>query len=274
LVFFLYFQVLTLKFFYFGIFRSNKNIFKAFFTLSVIVLVIFMLSRVPRHIGVILDGNRRFARRLMLKPWKGHEWGAKKIEHLLSWCREYSIPEVTFYAFSLENFSRSKEEFDRLMDIFISELSRLLKDPVLEKEDIRVQFIGRLSLFPLPLQEVMHNLMVRTAAHKTYFVTFAMAYSGRAEIIDATKRLAESVRAGTLSVEGINEDVFTRNTYLPSEPDLIIRTSGEQRTSGFLLWQGAYAELYFCPKMWPEFEKEDFLLALESYSQRKRRFGR
>ncbi|MBI4451516.1 di-trans,poly-cis-decaprenylcistransferase [Candidatus Woesearchaeota archaeon] len=234
-------------------------------------------NAVPRHVGIILDGNRRFAKRLMLKPWKGHEWGAKKVHEVLDWAFDAGIQELTLYSFSIENFDRPKEEFDYLMRIFKQELDNLLTPQELDKmrtRGVRVTFIGRTSMFDSELQEKMAALMAATANNSPRRLNMAMAYGGRAEIIDAVKKLAEQVRSGQLDVAGINEQVFAKQLYTDSEPDLVIRTSGEQRTSGFMLWQGSYAELYFCPKMWPEFEKEDFMQALAEYANRDRRFGK
>ncbi|MBW2992626.1 di-trans,poly-cis-decaprenylcistransferase [Candidatus Woesearchaeota archaeon] len=232
------------------------------------------MGKVPRHIGIILDGNRRFSRRLMLKPWMGHEWGAKKVEKVFDWAKEIGIKELTLYAFSVENFDRPKEEFDYLMGVFSKEFEKLLKDERVHKDRIRINFIGRIEMFPKEVHEKMYKLMEMTKDYDNYIVNFAMAYGGRAEIIDATKKVADKVRKGELDVEGINEEVFRKNLYLDSDPDLIIRTSGEQRISGFLLWQCSYAEFFFCPKLWPEFEKEDLLEAIEDYSNRDRRFGK
>lgn len=232
-------------------------------------------STVPRHVGFILDGNRRFAKRLMLKPWKGHEWGAKKVEQVLEWCKEKGIEEVTLYALSIENFSRPQEEFDTLMDIFRKECDALLNDERYHSDkSVRLRFIGRLWMLPKDLQEKMNQVMTKTAGNGPRTVNMAVAYGGRAEILDATKKIAEAVKTGTLDVNAINEDVFRKELYIESEPDLIIRTSGEQRTSGFLLWQGSYAELFFTEKFWPEFEKEDLEEALTVYAKRERRFGK
>ncbi len=229
----------------------------------------------PRHVGIILDGNRRFAKRLMLKPWKGHEWGAKKIEQVINWCQEKDIKELTLYAFSVENFNRPKEEFDELMRIFKEECDRLLSDERLHSEKrLRVRFIGRIWMFPSDLQERINALQEKTKDNGPYILNMAMAYGGRAEVIDATKKIATLVKEGKMSVDQINEETFSKGLYIESEPDLIIRTSGEHRTSGFLLWQGSYAELHFCPKFWPEFEKEDLEVALNDYANRERRFGK
>jgi len=226
------------------------------------------------HMGIILDGNRRFAKRLMKEPWNGHEYGAKKIEKLFEWCKELNIREITLYAFSIENFNRPKMEFDYLMDIFRKEFKRLLTDPKVYENKIKVNVIGRTQMFPEDLQEILKEVQEKTKHHDQYVVNFALAYGGRAEIIDTTRKIAQKVKEGKLNPEDINEDLFMQNLYMSSEPELIIRTSGEQRTSGFLIWQGSYSELYFCKKMWPEFEKEDLIEAIEDYKSRHRRFGK
>lgn len=229
-------------------------------------------ENVPRHVGIILDGNRRFAKKLMIKPWKGHEYGAEKIEKLLEWCKNIGIEEITLYCFSIENFNRPKEEFNYLMNLFKEEFTKLKDDPRLN--EIKVNFIGRINMFPKDVLDSMNVLMKKTKNNKPYTLNFAMAYGGRAEVIDATIKIAEQVKSGKLDVNEINEEVFEKNLYTASEPDLIIRTSGEKRTSGFLIYQGAYAELIFVDKMWPEFDKEDFVNAIKEYSNRERRFGR
>lgn len=232
---------------------------------------------VPKHIGIIMDGNRRFAKKLMLKPWKGHEWGANKVKDVLQWCRELDVKEVTLYAFSIENFNRPKEEFDYLMDLFAKEFQNLYTPEnvaQLAKDGIRVNVLGRTWMFPQHVQEALHKVINATKNNNKLIVNFAMAYGGRAEIIDATKKVAEAVKNGTLSIDAINEDVFKKQLYTESEPDLIIRTSGEQRTSGFMLWQGSYAELYFIDSYFPDLTKEQLATAIQSYSERERRYGK
>jgi tritrans,polycis-undecaprenyl-diphosphate synthase [geranylgeranyl-diphosphate specific] len=233
------------------------------------------MGKVPRHIGIIMDGNRRFARALMMKPWMGHEWGAKKVEALFSWCRELGIREVTLYAFSLENFNRPKNEFDYLMAIFRKEFSKLLEnDSRVMQEGVRINFIGRLGMFPQDVEHLMRQLIEKTKGNRNYTVNFAMAYGGRAEVVDAARRIAEQVRDGKLDLASINEEVFERNLYFPEDVDMIIRTGGEKRTSNFLPFQAAYSEWIFVDKMWPDFEKEDLMAAIEEFGQRERRFGR
>jgi tritrans,polycis-undecaprenyl-diphosphate synthase [geranylgeranyl-diphosphate specific] len=231
-------------------------------------------NKIPAHIGIIPDGNRRFAKRLMLQPWKGHEWGAKKAEALLNWCKEKGVKRVTFYAFSVENFNRPKEEFDYLMNIFSNEFDRLMKDEKIHRERMKINFIGRLHMFPKNIVDKMEKLMEITKDYDNYEINFAMGYGGRTEILDAVKNVAKLVKEGKLKVDDINEEVFEKNLYISDEPDLIIRTGGESRTSNFLMWQSSYSEWIFVDKMWPEFEKEDFEKALEDYASRERKFGR
>jgi tritrans,polycis-undecaprenyl-diphosphate synthase [geranylgeranyl-diphosphate specific] len=233
-------------------------------------------NNIPRHIGIIMDGNRRFAKRLMLKPWKGHEYGAGKVQKVMEWCEEIGCHELTLYAFSVENFDRPKEEFDHLMKIFIKEFDNLLYDEnsIVHKNKVRVNFIGRIWMFPDEVSDRMKRLMAMTAEYSDNIVNFAMAYGGRAEIIDATRKIAEQIKDGSLDVDSINEEVFMDNLYMPDEPDLVIRTSGEHRTSGFLIFQASYAELAFIDKMWPDLEKEDLLKAVSDYCSRDRRFGK
>ncbi len=233
-----------------------------------------MAEEVPRHIGIIMDGNRRFSRRLMMKPWKGHEWGAKKVGKVLEWCRDYGIRELTLYTFSVQNFNRPREEFDYLMDIFRENFDRLKDDRRIKEFGIRVNVIGRLHMFPSDIQERMCQVMEMTKDNSSYILNFAMAYGGREEVIDATRKIAEQVQAGKLNIGEINEDVFKKSLYCPDEPDLIIRTGGERRTSNFLAFQSAYSEWLFLDIMWPEFSREDFAAAISEYSSRCRRFGR
>lgn len=229
---------------------------------------------VPKHIAIILDGNRRFAKRLMLKPWKGHEWGAEKVEKLFEWCRELDIKELTLYTLSLENLNRQKEELDYLLNLFRNEFTKILSDERIDKNEVRINFIGRLWMLPADLQDIMQKIMKKTEKYGKHIVNFAMAYGGRAEIIDAAKRIAEKVKEGKIDLDKINEEVFSQHLYLESKPELIIRTGGEKRISGFLLYQGSYAEFYFIDKLWPEFEKADLVGAINDYADRERRFGR
>lgn len=233
------------------------------------------MEKVPRHVGLIMDGNRRFARRLMMKPWMGHEWGAKKVHKVLEWSKELGVKEVTFYAFSIQNFQRPEKEFHYLMDVFCKEFDNLMKEEEkLKKEGLRINFIGRLNMFPEKVHSRMLKLMEMTKDNTGYTVNFAMAYGGREEVLDAVHKIAEQIQKGELDVESINEESFAKNLYLNSEPDLIIRTGGEKRISNFLTWQNTYSELIFLDKHWPEFEKEDYITAIQEYTSRERRFGK
>jgi tritrans,polycis-undecaprenyl-diphosphate synthase [geranylgeranyl-diphosphate specific] len=232
------------------------------------------LETVPKHLGIIMDGNRRFSKKLMAKPWNGHEWGAKKLENVLDWCKDLKIKELTLYTFSIQNFNRPKQEFDYLMKLFSENFEKLKNDKRLEKNQIRINVIGRLEMFPKDVQEKLYAIMEKTKNYNRYTINFAMAYGGREEVIDATIKIAEKIKKGELDIKEINEEVFKNNLYLGSEPDLIIRTGGEKRTSNFLAFQGAYSEYIFIEKMWPEFEKEDLVKCITEYSSRKRRFGK
>ncbi len=225
-----------------------------------------------KHIGVILDGTRRFSKRLMQSPKKGHEWGYKKVKEFLTWCKEYKIKEITIYCFSLENFNRPKKEFNYLMNLFKKAFIELSKEKELKKT--KIDFIGRLWLLPKDLQKMIYKIKEETKNNKPYKVNFAIAYGGRAEIIDAAKKIAEAVKYNDLDPKDIDEKLFENYLYLNSEPDLIIRTA-ESRLSGFLLWQSSYSEIIFLPKkLWPEFTKQDFINCLKEYSNRDRRFGK
>ena len=228
----------------------------------------------PVHVGIILDGNRRFAKRLMLEPWKGHEYGKEKLKKLFEWCKEFGVRELTLYCFSMQNFNRPKKEFDYLMKIFIDAAKEALEDKRVRENKIRIRVIGRKHLLPKEVQLALARLEEATKDYDGYLINLAIAYGGREEIIDGIKKLAKDVQQGNVKVDDINEDVFKNYLYLADEPDMIIRTGGEQRTSNFLPWQSIYSEWIFLKKTWPEFEKEDFEWCLDEYARRERRFGR
>ena len=236
------------------------------------------IATLPVHVGVILDGNRRFARRLMKQPWYGHRWGAKKVREFLHWLREFGIRYATLYSLSLENLDRRpKKELEMIFRIFEMEFSKILRpDHEAHKYGVRIRIIGRVHLLPKKLQEILREVERVTRKYKNYFLNFAIAYGGKQEITDAVKKIAKGVKTGKLSLREIDEHLIEKNLYTNGQPpvDLIIRTGGEKRISNFLLWQGAYAELFFVDKMWPEFTKEDFVKILKEFSQRERRFGK
>jgi len=232
----------------------------------------------PEHIAIILDGNRRWAQNHFMNPNEGHYFGAEKTEQVLEWCLNLGVKTITLYAFSTENFKRSPEEVKEIMGLFEEKLRRILEEEAIHKHKVRVKFIGRLSLLPDVLQQWIEKVEDETKDYNDHFLNIAMAYGGRAEIVDAAKEIAQHIIEGSLSPNEINEEVFEKylyTAYLPKQdPDLIIRTSGEERLSGFLLYQSAYSELCFLDVYWPEFRLIDILRAIRTYQKRKRRFGK
>ncbi|MFT4261399.1 MAG: polyprenyl diphosphate synthase [Candidatus Woesearchaeota archaeon] len=226
----------------------------------------------PSHIGIILDGNRRFAKSLNQDVWKGHEYGYKKVLKLLEWCKEQQIKELTLYVFSIQNFNRPKKEFDYLMNLFLKASNHAFKQD--SKEDLKVTFVGRKELLPLDVRESINKIEERTKNAKSYNLNIAIAYGGREEIEDAVKKIGKSLIEGKIKLENLDQNTISQNMYLDSSPDLIIRTGGEKRTSNFLIWQSPYSEWIFLDKKWPEFEKQDFLDCLKEYSKRERRHGK
>ncbi len=230
----------------------------------------------PQHIAVIMDGNRRLARKLGSPPWVGHRLGARKLEEFLEWCVQLGIKTVTTYAFSTENFSRPKEEVERLFDIFEEYFYKVAEDERIHKNRVKIKAIGKVERFPERVRKAIAYAEERTKHYDNLLLNVAVAYGGRQEIVDAFRKMAEKIERGEMSSSEISEATIAQHLYTNGtpDPDLIIRTSGEERISGFLLWQSAYAELYFCETYWPEFRKIDFLRALRTYQQRQRRFGR
>jgi len=231
----------------------------------------------PEHIAIILDGNRRWASDKALNPWSGHEKGAEKVEQLIDWCIKLDVKSITIYAFSTENFGRSKGEVGEIMRIAGENFTKILTDERVHKNKIRVKVIGRVNLLPESLQQLIRDMEKSTQYYNQHFLNFAFAYGGRAEIVDAARKIAEKVHAGKLSPDKVDEETFAQYLYtshLPKqEPDLIIRTSGEERLSGFLLWQSAYSELCFLDAYWPDFRLIDLLRAVRTFQNRKRRYG-
>ena len=199
----------------------------------------------PTHIAIILDGNRRFAKRLMLKPWKGHEYGREKVEKLMDWVKELGIKQLTFYALSVENIkTRPKKELNYLLNLMGDAFKKLEKDSKPEKNKIKIRFIGNLSLLPKDLREQCKRLEKQTEKIKDYIINFCIAYGGRQEIIEAIKKIIKK----KIKPEKINENIIKQNLYLQEEPDIILRTGGEVRTSNFLPFQSAYSEIIFLTK--------------------------
>jgi tritrans,polycis-undecaprenyl-diphosphate synthase [geranylgeranyl-diphosphate specific] len=232
----------------------------------------------PEHVAIILDGNRRWAAQKALIPWIGHRRGANKIDDLMNWCMELDVKFMTLYAFSTENFRRPKKEVEEIMKLIEEKLYAILENERIHENKIRVKAIGRVDLLPKSIQEVIKRVEEATSLYNDRFLNVALAYGGRAEIVDATKKIANKVKNGELKTEKINEKLFEKYLYTAHMPrqdaDLIIRTSGEERLSGFLSWQSAYSELCFVDVNWPDFRYIDILRAVRTYQRRKRRFGK
>ena len=239
-----------------------------------------LLGPAPQHLGVILDGNRRFAKALNLPVAEGHKYGAKKVKDLLRWCIEFKIPVVTVWGFSTQNFSRDAAEVQALMDLIVEQANAMRVDEDFKKNDIRVKVIGRVDQMPPEAREALSKLETSTAERKGMLVQLALGYGGREEIVDAAKAyLSTAEKAGKSlhdAIGGLTEETLSTHLYSGDvpDPDFIIRTSGEVRLSGFLLWQAAYSEYYFLDVNWPAFRRIDFLRALRSFQQRQRRFGK
>jgi tritrans,polycis-undecaprenyl-diphosphate synthase [geranylgeranyl-diphosphate specific] len=235
-------------------------------------------SAPPDHIGIILDGNRRWAVTNNIPVEFEHEQGADIAEKLLDWCHELHIRSITLYVFSTENLTRTPKEIQELFNVIEQRLSKLLTDERIDRYKVRVKAIGKMELLPQSIQDLMRRIEEKTAGYGDHYLNIALAYGGRMEITDMVKAIAQDVKKGTLSPEEITQSTIEQRlytAYLPNpEPDLIIRTSGEERTSGFLLWQGAYSELVFTDVFWPDFRLIDLMRAIRTYQKRARRYGK
>jgi tritrans,polycis-undecaprenyl-diphosphate synthase [geranylgeranyl-diphosphate specific] len=223
-----------------------------------------------------MDGNRRFAKDLGLSWEAGHIFGKEKIEEVLDWCFDLGIHVLTIFAFSTENFKRSEKEVKTLMMLFKEELDQAKEDSRIHKNKVRIRILGHLESLPKDIQQSAQSIMDMTKTYKTYHLNIALAYGGREEIIQAIQHMASDIKKGKLKVKDISQKTVSSYLYtsgLP-DPDLILRTSGEERISNFLLWQLAYSELYFSDVYWPALQKRDFLQAIRTYQHRKRRFGK
>ncbi|OGS39960.1 MAG: di-trans,poly-cis-decaprenylcistransferase [Euryarchaeota archaeon RBG_13_31_8] len=233
-------------------------------------------DEIPKHVAIIMDGNRRFASELGLPPNAGHLFGRDKLEEVLEWCFDIGIKNLTVYAFSTENFDRDSTEVKTLMTLCKNELEKASKDSRIHKNQVKIRVIGRLDLLPDEISKSAQYVMDNTKDYNNYSLNIAIAYGGREEIIQAIQKIASDVKEDKLKIEDIKEPIVSKYLYtsgLP-DPDLILRTSGEERISNFLLWQLAYSELYFSDVYWPAFQKRDFLKAIKTCQQRKRRFGK
>lgn len=239
---------------------------------------------VPQHLDIIMDGNRRYARKQQI--WNiaqkrfGHAQGAEKLEEFLHWCQEVGIKIVSVWAFSLDNFKRDRAEIDTIFELVKKKSNDIIHRPDIHLKQTQVRFLGELHHLPSDVQDAIHITEEATKGYDQYLLNICLCYDGRKEILTAFSRyLTTQLEQGKnlaqltndLSLDAISSHVYTSG--LP-DPDLIIRTSGEQRLNGFLLWQSTYTEFVFCPAYWPELKKRDFLQCLNEYSRRERRFGK
>ena len=209
-----------------------------------------------------------------MQLWKGHEFGAQKLDELFGWCIGLGIKELTLYCFSTENFRRAKKEVEYLFNLFWKEFEKMKQGRGVFKDKVKVNVIGRISMFSRKMQESMLEAMKTTKKNKALLVNFAMAYGGRQEITDAVNKIIKDIKSNKINSKKINENTITNYLYLKSEPDLVIRSGGEIRTSNFLTWQSVYSEFVFIDKLWPEFTKKDLIKCIEEFNKRERRFGK
>ncbi len=233
---------------------------------------------IPNHVALILDGNRRWARRNLNFARIGHRRGADAVENLLDWCEEFDIRIVTLYTLSAENMEREDEELGLLYELIGARLEKLNEDPRIHERRMRVTAIGRTELLPDRIRGALRRLDESTAGYGDRFLNIAIAYGGQDELVDAVRKIGRRIQDGSMRPADVDKGVIESNLYtshLPqSSPDMILRTSGEKRLSGFLLWQSAYSELVFMDVFWPDFRKIDLMRAIRMFQKRRRRIGR
>lgn len=235
-------------------------------------------GKMPKHIAIILDGNRRWAKRNLIMKVEGHFRGADAVEKLLDWCEELNIKIITLYVLSAENLNRKDDELDYLYELINERLHKLFNDPRIHKNRMKVKAIGSIELLPDFLKDILNKLEEVTKDYDNHYLNIAIAYGGQNELVDAIKKIGSRIKDGSLDVNQIDKEVIESSLYtshLPqSSPDMILRTSGEKRLSGFLLWQSAYSELVFMDIYWPEFRKIDLMRAIRTFQKRGRRLGK
>ncbi|MGC8612629.1 MAG: polyprenyl diphosphate synthase [Conexivisphaera sp.] len=233
-------------------------------------------SPIPSHVGIILDGNRRWADEMRMPRWMGHRYGADRLEEVLHWVLDLGIRTTTVYALSIENMERRpREEVDRILELIKERSKKLVVDPLVHERKVRVRLIGDRTRLPEDVRAALEEAERASAGYDRFFLNLAVAYGGREEMVHVAREVARMAASGTIRPEDVDEELISSLTYtggLP-DPDLIIRTSGESRLSGFLLWQSAYSELVFLDVYWPEFRRIDLLRAIRTYQNRSRRFG-
>ncbi|HUH25581.1 MAG TPA: isoprenyl transferase [Flavobacterium sp.] len=232
------------------------------------------LEKLPKHLAIIMDGNGRWAKQKGFLRTIGHENGATAVKRVIEECARLGIPYLTLYAFSTENWNRPKFEVDMLMKLLVKALRKELK--TLQDNNIKLNAIGNLELLPEKVRNELTEVLEKTKNNTRLTVSLALSYGSRNELIEATKQLCNKVKNNIISIDAIDESVINEHLYTHNLPDvdLLIRTSGEQRISNFLLWQIAYAELYFTNVLWPDFSNEHLWEALEAYQNRERRYGK
>jgi undecaprenyl diphosphate synthase len=231
------------------------------------------LTRLPRHIAIIMDGNGRWAQARGLPRLVGHANGHRTVRRMVYGCAELGVEVLSLYTFSTENWRRPPEEVQGLMAMLARSAREEL--PIMARNGIRIVFSGRLHELPSELQAVLHRAQQMTAHNRRITLHLAINYGGRAELVDAVRAIACKVQQGELAPDAIDEATVQAHLYQPDlpDPDLLIRTAGEQRVSNFLLWQTAYTELYITPVLWPDFDMEHLLKAIADYQSRQRKFG-
>ncbi len=230
-------------------------------------------SRLPRHVAIIMDGNGRWAKKRGLPRVMGHRAGIRSVRAVVEIARELGVEVVTLYAFSVENWKRSTQEVSTLMRLLNEYLKRELSS-LLENE-VRLGVLGQIERLPKQVQAHLNEVMEKTRGNRKMLLNLALNYGGRSEILHAVRQVAQAIKEGKMQPDDLTEKTFSRFLYtdgLP-DPDLLIRTSGEQRISNFLLWQISYSELYLTPRLWPDFGKVEFVQAILDYQNRERRFG-
>jgi undecaprenyl diphosphate synthase len=230
---------------------------------------------IPTHIAIIMDGNRRWARARTLPSNMGHKEGSERLKDIAGYCTKLGIKYLTIYAFSTENWRRSKEEVDYLMDLLADAIEEF--DKKYEDQDVRIRLIGDINGLPERLQSGIRRVEERTKDKTGFTVNVALNYGGRPEILHATKLIAEDYKAGKIvNLDEINEELFSKYVYTNDvpDPDLVIRTAGEIRLSGFLTWQSVYSEWYFTEVPWPDFHEAELDKAIDEFNKRKRNFGK
>ncbi len=232
------------------------------------------LESLPKHISIIMDGNGRWAKQKGFLRAFGHEEGTKAVRDVVEGSAELGIENLTLYAFSTENWNRPKLEVDTLMRLLVSSLKKEIK--TLIKNNIKLNAIGNLNTLPKKAQKELNEVIEKTKDNNRMTLTLALSYGSREELVHAVKDITQKVKNEELSIDAIDESIINQHLYTQNLPDvdLLIRTSGEQRISNFLLWQIAYAELYFSTILWPDFRREDLYEAIYNYQTRERRFGK